>query len=98
MRKANFEVPFPWSESVKYTRRYRNGWFDGARIGEYVDSPTHYGTYNSIGRNAYRAGFEAGYKHFVPAPTPKPLPTPDPTKLPPPQASELIAPYLPAKP
>ncbi len=82
MRKADFEVPYPWSESVKYTRRYRDGWFDARDTGQHTDK---IGKFNSRGRDAYLAGFAAGYKH-------RPLPAPKLQELTPPQPSDLVHP------
>ncbi len=101
LRKGPFEVPYPWSESINHTRRYRNGWFDGARIGETVVAPGHYGTNNSPGRDAYIAGFDAGLRHYARTaiPVPKPVePEPlAPGELPPPEPGDWHLPYLPLK-
>ncbi len=82
MRKADFEIPYPWSESVKYIRRYRDGWFDARDIGQHTDK---IGKFNSRGRDAYLAGFAAGYKH-------RPLSAPKLQELAPPQPSDLVHP------
>lgn len=79
MRKADFEVPYPWCESVKYTRRYRDGWFDARDTGQHS---AKIGKTNSRGRIAYLAGFAAGYRHRPPS-----LPS-----LPPPLPSDLVHP------
>lgn len=84
MRKADFEIPYPWSETVKYSRRYRDGWFDAYQKGVQTDKA---GKYNSRGRDAYLAGFAAGYRH-------RPLPSPagKVQELAPPQPSDLVHP------
>jgi len=103
MRKGPFEVPYPWCESINHSRRYRNGWFDAFEHGEQVIAPMHYGTSNTVGRDAYVAGFDAGFKHYLRTAKPAPMSAVEivPTVvdkepvLPPPRAGDPFVPYLP---
>src|SRR5690606_7447449 len=80
-RKGDFVVPYPWCESDKLTRRYRDGWFDARDHGVHTE---RMGLYASEGRRAYLAGFEhylAEHGASLPAPPPGtavPFPPPDP--------------------
>lgn len=65
MRKDRFVVPDPWNQSVKLTRRYRDGWFDARDFGEHTE---RIGRYNSEGRRAYLAGFNAAMRRYGDAP------------------------------